>query len=76
MGVFGRRLTSLIRLSVSSLDRFAEVRKLVACLHQDTTMCALCHQESKVHSRMISLSGFRNPAKGFSQVPTVTISET
>jgi hypothetical protein len=58
MGVLWRRLTSLIRLSVSSLDHFADVLESPACLHPATTMCALCHKESKVPSGMISLSAF------------------
>jgi hypothetical protein len=62
MGVFGRRLTSLIRLSVSSLDHFADLLESLACLHPATTMCALCRPESKVPSGMISaMSSLRNP---------------
>jgi hypothetical protein len=56
--VFRLRLTSLIRLSVSSLDRFAEVRESLACLHRGISMCALCGTESKVLYGMISLGEF------------------
>jgi hypothetical protein len=55
MGVFRCRLTSLIRLSVSSLDHFADLLESLACLHPATTMCALCCPEGKVPSGMISL---------------------
>jgi hypothetical protein len=55
MGVFRLRLTSLIRLSVSSLHRFADELESLACLHPGNSMCALSRLESKVHSGMISL---------------------
>jgi hypothetical protein len=73
--VFGRRLTSLIRLSVSSLDRFAEVREDLACLHPATTMCALCRLESKVPSGMISLSVFPKTPKIKSRVLALSLFE-
>jgi hypothetical protein len=74
--VFGRRLTSLIRLSVSSLDRFAEVQEGLTCLHPATTMCALCRPESKVLSGMISLSGFLKTSRMKSRGTALSLLET
>jgi hypothetical protein len=75
-GVFRCRLTSLIRLSVSSLDRFAEVRERLTCQHPATTMYAPGHNESKVHSGMISLSEFPKTGKRKSRIPALSLLET